>query len=1436
MGIYQPHWIRGTVGGSTAYYEPMGFLSHPGSFSTAEASHTLLMDAPGTARRLKVILTAAPGGATSRTFTFRKGGADQSLTVTISGSNTSGTDDSNSFTWNAGDTLVIRHTISGSPAAAAFVLVWEGETDADNRSIYIIASGEASQGTSTTYGSMFSSGRGWDTNAIEQQSLIGTAGTIPSYSIKLSVASGASASRTFVIEKSTDSGVTWVAQDGTGGTPNTTLTLTGSGSGSGITFGTATFSLSVAAGDLVRMKMTTSGSPSNSIVMGTHTFNATADGLVVVSATPDVAPTNAAVSYTPGAGGPSSSPWSTTDAGAALPAPRRAFNVSGMYVVTDTTIATQAHTYTLYKNGSGTSESATVAVSARNSSSPSSTIIALADGDSFSTSSASATIGSGEKPHIVYVFADDHLAPVNTAPTVDAGIDQELNCANSAVMDAEVTDDGNPDPPGAVTYAWTKESGPGTATFSPSNTVLNPTVTFSATGTYVLRLTASDSLASAFDEVTIDVNSIAPVVSAGADQSAAAINSPIQLAGSASAGTLAWTKQSGPGTATFSDATIAAPTVQLSAEGIYVLRLTATDGACSTYDEMTITVLSTVAPGPSICTQDYVLTWISQTYFIVDDTTKTFLTSTVPLNDLNSYYGGVKRARIVDLPTIARRLSDTRGQWEAGTMRWREAETDLLFRSRVGIADDYPITNATDICYMITEENYRDGGDARLMFVGHRLRSIPREDFSIEHESGDQLARDLIKAGQEIQTPTRVFESQYTVGVPTDLLGRAEPTHYGLLTDANSSLTPPELIASSATGGFMDGTFPNHGHAPMPGPVPPASLGTAEGAGSLQSGDVPADTYHFNIAGLNASGEWGDPTYFDLNADVAHVLSGSGKSITVSWTNPGTNTAATWRVMMGYTFTGNVRIVQYIDVAGTATNVTFDNMPSHAEIQLGDYSQLATGAAVAPGGFYHYRVAAVLNTGQLTAVNDATNTGFCGYHGYLRVGQIEVDIASLPVGTTHVRVWRVPPGWIAGQSTLGYLEAPVSQTNGAGHVYVNDDWVGTGLTIADPPIERGKIDITALYGGQEIVPYDGQYWHRWFVAGHAVKSIEVYLDQVGGYTAPTKLVGEYGVDWLAPGKTGYTARFTTNYRDFNGRRYTVVYGRGPTADALAEGTGTIRVNLEGVETNADTTGTLLTDIHDQFKHWFLNYFIGDYQTGAWLTSPTWEPIASWPKVDTASWDNAKILATAAFGASVVGGGSIMDLAGKRTWLARWLLSTGLRIGINAGGQWAVTRWDPLAEPERTYTEQRHVVAGSVSFDPLHDEHWTRIKYQFGITDDTWQTSEVIDDIAEDDYEEERPGPIHDLYFVQTSTVAQFIMNAALDRHSVLPWRVVFETLTLCGTDNDLGDVIGLTATWGLHVDGWEHFPLFIEGHETVPERHVVRFTTRTNVAPHTYTP
>ena len=110
---------------------------------------------------------------------------------------------------------------------------------------------------------------------------------------------------------------------------------------------------------------------------------------------------------------------------------------------------------------------------------------------------------SSEDTMQVQVFADP---PVNQPPTVFAGSNQTITLPDMANLSGAVGDDGLPNPPAAVTTGWSKVSGPGSVIFGDASSVVT-SASFSTAGVYVLRLTASDSLLQASDDVTVTVQS-----------------------------------------------------------------------------------------------------------------------------------------------------------------------------------------------------------------------------------------------------------------------------------------------------------------------------------------------------------------------------------------------------------------------------------------------------------------------------------------------------------------------------------------------------------------------------------------------------------------------------------------------------------------------------------------------------------------------------------------------------------------------------------------------------------------------------------------------------------------------------------------------------------------------------------------------------------------
>ena len=100
----------------------------------------------------------------------------------------------------------------------------------------------------------------------------------------------------------------------------------------------------------------------------------------------------------------------------------------------------------------------------------------------------------------------DNLAlTVNKKPTVNAGLDQTITLPSTATLSGSATDDGIPNPPGALTYTWSKVTGPGNVTFQNVHSAAT-SATFSISGSYTLRLGASDSVFAGSDQMLVTVN------------------------------------------------------------------------------------------------------------------------------------------------------------------------------------------------------------------------------------------------------------------------------------------------------------------------------------------------------------------------------------------------------------------------------------------------------------------------------------------------------------------------------------------------------------------------------------------------------------------------------------------------------------------------------------------------------------------------------------------------------------------------------------------------------------------------------------------------------------------------------------------------------------------------------------------------------------------
>jgi RHS repeat-associated protein len=192
--------------------------------------------------------------------------------------------------------------------------------------------------------------------------------------------------------------------------------------------------------------------------------------------------------------------------------------------------------------------------------------------------------------------------PANTGPSAFAGADQTTTLPDAARLSGTACDDGFPRG-AAFSLAWSKVSGPGDVAFTRPNAAVTD-ATFTVAGTYVLRLTASDSEQTVSDDVTVTAlpANMAPVVNAGADKS---ITLPDTVVMTGTAGddglpaggsvTTFWSQLGGPGGVIFDDATDPSTRAIFPTAGTYALRLTANDSHRVSTDDVVVTVIASPA-------------------------------------------------------------------------------------------------------------------------------------------------------------------------------------------------------------------------------------------------------------------------------------------------------------------------------------------------------------------------------------------------------------------------------------------------------------------------------------------------------------------------------------------------------------------------------------------------------------------------------------------------------------------------------------------------------------------------------------------------------------------------------------------------------------------------------------------------------------------------
>jgi hypothetical protein len=431
--------------------------------------------------------------------------------------------------------------------------------------------------------------------------------------------------------------------------------------------------------------------------------------------------------------------------------------------------------------------------------------------------------------------------------------------------------------------------------------------------------------------------------------------------------------------------------------------------------------------------------------------------------------------------------------------------------------------------------------------------------------------------------------------------------------------------------------------------------------------------------------------------------------------------------------------------------------------------------------------------------------------------------------------------------------------------------------------DQGDGQAPVIYVGDRVLP-DGNTYGEFLLWGHASYSPDgkpidqlYFFSEAVDNLAVGSPIGHLVIDTIPitdltdlateagsggriclPGYDNWTDQgFTTSYRDDNGRRYTVLFLRGIWRDwalgilppPVNIGGVPLAVNAYGCETVGDGTGDLIQNAFEQYLHILQNWIppVGEgYQSGAWLTTPTFADDPTRPMIDEASFARAQ----AQSAVYVDDGGFRWDfiigakneVISARALIARMNVSGGCDAGFNRHTQFFVSlvntdlETTPL-QPALTWT--RDIFAKTFSIESRTRELYTTIAYRYtqdylGRAPDGWRSAaitgitELEDTGATAHYGAKTISPDVQLYMVRGkhresdpdeyergSATADAVLGLKLQRAAHVQHVATLQTGP-AGFNYELGDVLNITHYEGVGAGGWIDVPCRIERIEIDP--------------------
>jgi hypothetical protein len=270
------------------------------------------------------------------------------------------------------------------------------------------------------------------------------------------------------------------------------------------------------------------------------------------------------------------------------------------------------------------------------------------------------------------------------------------------------------------------------------------------------------------------------------------------------------------------------------------------------------------------------------------------------------------------------------------------------------------------------------------------------------------------------------------------------------------------------------------------------------------------------------------------------------------------------------------------------------------------------------------------------------------------------------------------------------------------------------------------------------------------------------------------------------------------------------------ADAAAAGTTRLTVNVSGWTTTGDETGSVLTDIYDQYRHWLIHYVANPegYQTGGPLANPTsdlFDRIVNVVRED--SFDVASAQAIARYPPDgylghAIFGATPSDRLPVRQWIGRWNLSADCRFGVSRYGELFIVLHDPTTDDQDAapvVDEVLDVLEGSFSIDVQWVAHATRIPFvaSWNYATAEWTVFRDAEDTALSEAygrPDGIPGTVREYYFIRDSDQAKNVCEHEVQRVGNPPRVLQFETALGDLVTRELGDYVTVRHFAGVGPD------------------------------------